>query len=178
MTLTAVMDEDAAMITITPTPDPNTLPVLVNRDNPLDASYAPGNMVLLRNVLPSSLVYVKGSEIEGDATAADALKRMFQAAANDGVTNWQISSGYRSYTYQKKLFDDSVDDYLAEGFSRANAVSATRQTVADPGTSEHQLGLAFDITVPDTDPLQGYAAADLAARELLGLRLYRPLSGG
>ena len=30
------------------------------------------------------------------------------------------------------------------------AVSATRQTVADPGTSEHHTGLAFDITVPGT----------------------------
>ena len=106
--------------------------------------------MLLRNVLPSSQVYVKGSEIEGTPEAAEALKRMFQAAANDGVTNWQISAGYRSYSYQDKLFNDSVNNYIASGSSRQNAISSTRLTVADPGTSEHQLGLAFDITVADT----------------------------
>ena len=150
MTLSAVMDENAAMITVTPTPDPNSLPVLVNKDNPLPESYKPDNMVLLRNVLSNDLVYVKGSEIEGVPEAVNALKRMFQAAAADGVTGWQISAGYRSYAYQKELFNDSVDEYIAQGFSQANAISATRQTVADPGTSEHQLGLAFDITVADT----------------------------
>ena len=154
-TLTAVMDENAAMITVTPTPDPNTLPVLVNRDNPLDESYVPDSMVLLRNVLSSDLVYVKGSEIEGVSIAADALEAMFQAAVDDGIGNWQISSGYRSYAYQKQLFDASVDSYMASGSSYANAVSSTRLTVADPGTSEHQLGLAFDITEPDTDYFVG-----------------------
>ena len=34
-TLAAVMDPDAASIIVTPTPDPATLPVLVNRDNPV-----------------------------------------------------------------------------------------------------------------------------------------------
>ncbi len=149
-TLAAVMDENAAKITVTPTPDPNSLPLLVNEDNPLPESYKPDNMVLLRNVLPSSLVYVKGSEIEGVPEAVDALKRMFQAAAADGVTGWQISAGYRSYAYQKQLFNDSVDDLIASGRSRESAISVTRLTVADPGTSEHQLGLAFDITVADT----------------------------
>ena len=164
MTLAAVMDENAAMITVTPTPDPNSLPVLVNEDNPLPESYKPDNMVLLRNVLSSDLVYVKGSEIEGVPEAVDALKRMFQAAAADGITGWQISAGYRSYAYQKELFNDSVDEYIAQGFSQANAISATRQTVADPGTSEHQLGLAFDITVADTifkgTPQQKWLAAN------------------
>ena len=149
-TLAAVMDESAAKITVTPTPNPDTLPVLVNKENTLPESYKPENLVLLRNVLPSSLVYVKGSEIEGDPTAAEALKTMFQAAAKAGVTGWQISAGYRSYAYQKQLFNDSVDSLVASGRTRDSAISVTRLTVADPGTSEHQLGHAFDITVADT----------------------------
>ena len=32
--------------------------------------------------------------------------------------------------------------------SRAKAISATRQQVADPGCSEHHTGLAFDLNVP------------------------------
>ncbi|HPF86476.1 MAG TPA: peptidoglycan-binding protein [Candidatus Limiplasma sp.] len=164
MTLAAVMDENAAMVTITPTPNPNTLPVLVNADNPLDADYVPDNLVLLKNVLPSSLVKVMGSEIEGDPTAVAALKTMFTAAAAQGVTGWQISAGYRSYSYQEELFDESVNNLIAEGRSRESAYSVTRLTVADPGTSEHQLGLAFDITVADTTfkgtPQQVWLAAN------------------
>ena len=99
------MDENAAMITVTPTPDPNSLPVLVNKDNPLPESYKPDSMVLSDETCcqTSSLVYVKGSEIEGVCPRpSNALKRMFQAAAADGVTGWQISAGYRSYAYQKE----------------------------------------------------------------------------
>ena len=40
--------------------------------------------------------------------------------------------------------------YRAEGFTQEKAVSATRNTVADPGASEHHTGLAFDITVAGT----------------------------
>ena len=98
--------------------------------------------------MPSSLVTVKGSDIEGDRTAANAMIEMFEAAKADGVTGWQISAGYRSYEYQQELFDEQVAEYRAEGFTQEKAVSATRNTVADPGASEHHTGLAFDITVP------------------------------
>ena len=149
-TMAAIFASSAPPVQVTPTPDPSSLPALVNRTHPVDASYTPQNLVMLRNVLPSSLVYVKGSEIQGDQTAAQALVEMFTAAQNDGITGWQISAGYRSYEYQKQLFDKQVAAYVADGKSKTDAVSATRLTVADPGTSEHHLGLAFDVTVADT----------------------------
>lgn len=147
-TFSVLYSEDANYITVTPTPDPNALPILVNRTHPVEESYQPGDLVLLKNVIPSSLCAVKGDDIEGDRTAAQALVTMLEAAQADGVSNWQISAGYRSYKYQKKLFDRQVQQYMDQGFSRDKAVSATRQTVADPGTSEHHTGLAFDVTVP------------------------------
>ena len=122
--------------------------VLVNREHPVGADYEPDDLVKLKNVMPSSLVTVKGSDIEGDRTAANAMIEMFEAAKADGVTGWQISAGYRSYEYQQELFDEQVAEYRAEGFTQEKAVSATRNTVADPGASEHHTGLAFDITVP------------------------------
>ena len=88
--------------------------------------------------------------MEGDRTAAQALAAMFEAAKQDGVTGWQISAAYRSYKYQQTLFDRKVKEYMDQGFSKSNATSAARQTVADPGTSEHHTGLAFDITVAGT----------------------------
>lgn len=150
MTFAALYSEDAKQVTITPTPDPRTLPMLVNREHPIDEDFEPGNLVKLANVIPPSVAKVKGSDIEGDRTAVNAMIEMFRAAHADGVTDWQISAGYRSYRYQQKLFDQQVQEYRSQGLTQANAVSATRQTVADPGTSEHHTGLAFDITVPGT----------------------------
>jgi D-alanyl-D-alanine carboxypeptidase len=149
-TLAAVFASSAPPVTITPTPDPATLPLLVNRDNTLPESYTPENLVVLRNVLSASLVYVKGSEIQGDKEAVAALQTMLLGAKGDGITGWQVSAGYRSYAYQQELFNEQVATYEAQGKSHADAVSATRLTVADPGASEHQTGLAFDITVADT----------------------------
>lgn len=149
-TLSLLYSDDARQAAVTPTPDPSAMPSLVNKKYPVSSDDRPGDLVLLRNVLPSSLVYVKGSEIEGDRTAVAALQTMLEAAAADGVTGWQISAGYRSYNYQQTLFDRQVKQYQAEGMSRDKAVSATRLTVADPGTSEHHTGLAFDVTVAGT----------------------------
>ena len=149
-TFAVLYSDSAKQVTVTPTPDPNAPPLLVNREHPTEEGYAPSDLVVLKNVIPSSLAKVKGSDIEGDRTAVNAMIDMFRAAQADGVDDWQISAGYRSYNYQKKLFDRQVNEYLDQGFSRSNAISATRKTVADPGTSEHHTGLAFDITVPGT----------------------------
>lgn len=149
-TLTYMFSPQAKLAQATPSPDPGAMPVLVNRTFPVGADYQPGNLVNLRDYLSSELVYVKGSEIEGDRAAADAMTTMFTAAKADGVTGWQISAGYRSYQYQQKLFDQQVAKYQQEGMSKAKATSATSLTVADPGASEHHTGLAFDITVAGT----------------------------
>ena len=138
-TFASLYSDNARQVTITPTPDPAQMPLLVNREHPVGADYEPDDLVKLKNVMPSSLVTVKGSDIQGDRTAANAMIEMFEAA-----------KGYRSYEYQQELFDEQVAEYRAEGFTQEKAVSATRNTVADPGASEHHTGLAFDITVAGT----------------------------
>lgn len=148
MTFSALYSENARQITLTPTPDPDSLPILVSRAHPIGENDWPRDLVKLANVVPSTVAKIKGSDIQGDRTAVNALVEMLAAANDQGVTNWQISAGYRSYQYQQQLFDRQVQEYRNQGFSQANAVSATRQTVADPGTSEHHTGLAFDVTSP------------------------------
>ena len=156
-----IYSDNAKQIVITPTPspsptpDPNAAfavqtPILVNRQNMLPDSYKTRNLVNMRQVSPSDIVTIKGSEIEGEKEAVDALITMLRAAHDDGITVWQVSAGYRSIKYQKELFDDSVKKYMNEGMNKEKATSATRLTVADPGSSEHHTGLAFDITVPGT----------------------------
>lgn len=66
-TLSLLYSGDARQAAVTPTPDPSAMPSLVNKKYPVSSDDRPGDLVLLRNVLPSSLVYVKGSEIEATA---------------------------------------------------------------------------------------------------------------
>ncbi|MDD3335212.1 MAG: peptidoglycan-binding protein [Eubacteriales bacterium] len=149
-TLSLLFSDAAKQAVATPTPDPNAMPILVNRTHTVDASYQAADLVKLKDYLSSDLVTVKGDDIQGNRTAADALTALFTGAKEAGITGWQISAGYRSLQYQQTLFDKQVAEYQSQGMSKAKAVSATSLTVAEPGASEHHTGLAFDITVADT----------------------------
>ena len=124
--------------------------ILVNRENKLDKNYAPTDLVEIADVIPSSVLKVKYKGTRANRTATEALGRMLEDAIEDGVTNWQVSSAYRGYSDQQALVDQSVADYKKKNpdWSRERCLSATYQTVAPAGTSEHMTGLAFDITVP------------------------------
>jgi LAS superfamily LD-carboxypeptidase LdcB len=64
---------------------------------------------------------------------------MIADAYADGITLW-ICSGYRSYSYQSKLYNNYV---YTDGKAAADTYSAR------PGHSEHQTGLAADINSAD-----------------------------
>ncbi len=123
-------------------------PMLVNGDNPVAGDYMPGDLVRMRQYCDEDVVYIKGSEIDGVREAVDALMVMLRAALQDGVKNWQISAGYRSVSYQQKVWDNKVSEYRQQGLSASSAQTATAKYVAKPGCSEHHTGLAFDVTVP------------------------------
>lgn len=57
-----------------------------------------------------------------------------------------ITSSYRSITRQQEIFDERMAGYMAQGMSEEDAYALTATSVAIPGTSEHQLGLAMDMT--------------------------------
>jgi D-alanyl-D-alanine carboxypeptidase len=63
-----------------------------------------------------------------------------QADAQSIGLNIYISSGYRSYKYQEKLYNNYV---YQDGLEEADTYSAR------PGHSEHQTGLAFDLNTID-----------------------------
>ncbi|MEG0767508.1 MAG: M15 family metallopeptidase, partial [Clostridia bacterium] len=126
----------------------STLPLLVNREHILEEGYRPSDLVRMRDYCSTSLVTIKGREIEGQREAVDALMVMLEDAHADGLTVWQVSAGYRSVKYQRTLFDKKVQAYVDDGMNRSRAKSAAKKTVAEPGSSEHHTGLAFDITVP------------------------------
>ncbi|MBQ6562718.1 MAG: D-alanyl-D-alanine carboxypeptidase family protein [Clostridia bacterium] len=150
--------------TATPTPEPTAspraavpkmyvtadgMPLLVNREHLLPEDYVPYELVTMNDYCPSGVVKIKYSSTLAEKEAVDALLIMLQAGIDEGLKNWQVSAAYRTTEQQQKLFNNKVRTYMNEnGLSRSKAVSATRKTVADPGTSEHHLGTAFDITVP------------------------------
>ena len=72
---------------------------------------------------------------------------MFRDCANAGHFP-AICSAYRSQEYQQGLFDRKVLRLLEESgwnYTQEQARAIAAQSVAIPGTSEHQLGLALDI---------------------------------
>ena len=150
-----LFSEEALPAAQTPTPDPNAVPgvtadgypLLVNDDNHIPDDYQTVCLINMADYCDSSLVTIKGSEILGEKLAVDALLTMLRAAHSDGLTSWQVSAGYRTIEYQQKLFDERVYAYRQEGLTGTQARAKVRQTVADPGASEHHTGLAFDITV-------------------------------
>ena len=56
-----------------------------------------------------------------------------------------VCSSYRTHEYQDGLYQNRIDRYVWAGYSEEEATELAGQSVAVPGTSEHQLGLALDI---------------------------------
>ena len=154
-TAAVLFSADAHPVQTTPTPDPNSIPglmangypILVNDDNYIPDNYQTLCLVNLRDYCDSSLVRIKGSDILGEKYAVDALQTMLRAAQAAGMKGWQVNAGYRSVQYQQELFDSRVYAYRQEGYSGTQARAKVRQTVADPGASEHHTGLAFDVAI-------------------------------
>lgn len=88
-----------------------------------------------------------------DERIIEPMQAFVEAARNEGL-NVYLSSGYRSYNEQNYLFNRK----LGQGYSRENAA----RIVAVPGTSEHQTGLACDIT----DKYYDYKTSDLENTDL------------
>lgn len=110
--------------------------VLVNRTNFMDQGYVP-----------------ELSEVEDhywvDSRIAEALRQMLKDGRADGM-NFKICSAYRTMKKQTDLYEDKVQRLMKEkGISYEKAYTEAWKTVAYPGTSEHQLGLAVDIVAAD-----------------------------
>lgn len=111
--------------------DPNHLQVLANKEYYLPADYVPEDLVM-----PDVFNYYEDKR-ELREPAARALEELFAAAKEELGVQLVFRSGFRSYDIQKIIFERKVKE---RGFEAANQVSAK------PGQSEHQTGLAADIT--------------------------------
>lgn len=153
-TLQMISSDAARQMTVTPKPAlpafEGQLPLLVNRSKALAADYQPPELVALRDVVPKGLMILKDQNVRASRPAVEALVGMIRAAEAAGLSDWQVSEGYRSYERQQQLFDAQLKQFKEEDqMSEQAALKATEQMVARPGTSEHHTGLAFDLTVPN-----------------------------
>ncbi|MCL1852872.1 MAG: D-alanyl-D-alanine carboxypeptidase family protein [Peptococcaceae bacterium] len=114
---------------IEPIADPEDLLVLCNKYNQLPRDYEP------RDLQPMGDGYYLRAE------AAAAYREMTKTAAQQNLS-FQLKSAFRSYDTQAGLYNSSVS---RNGKERADVASAR------PGHSEHQTGLALDVTQPTGD---------------------------
>lgn len=113
--------------------NPSNLLALVNKEYALD-EYKPNDLVR-----PNVPFVFGNQELEKAYLRQEAalqLEKMFADAKSQGILLTAIS-GYRSYEYQKMLLEREIAQ-----FGEEKAVMA----VAPPGQSEHQSGLAMDIS--------------------------------
>ncbi len=84
-----------------------------------------------------------------DSRMYPALQEMFDDMRAEGVYPI-VASGYRSEEEQQMLLEEKIQQYRDQGYSPKKAKEAALLRVAEPGTSEHQLGLAVDINQEGT----------------------------
>lgn len=118
--------------------------MLINKQHPIPEDYE------------FTLATIKGS-MKCDERIIPELQQMMQEAKKDGVT-LVIRSPYRDYERQIYLFNRKVKGYMKKKMSYLESYRTTAQAVTIPGASEHQAGLALDITSDSYSTLtQGFA---------------------
>lgn len=85
-----------------------------------------------------------------DARIYDDLVDMLSDMRAEGL-HPVIHSAFRTHAYQQTLYNNQVSKYRALGYSRQEAQDLAGRWVAVPGTSEHELGLAVDISMYTSD---------------------------
>lgn len=132
-----MIDSSVVSIQETETMGMDTVPysttVLINKELPLPEDYVPENLTVPQ--VPFSFSGYKEKKLLREDAAA-ALENLFAAAGEAGLSLFAVS-GYRSYERQKEIYENNV---------ARNGRERTDQFSARPGYSEHQSGLAMDVS--------------------------------
>ncbi len=117
--------------------------VLVNKNNRVDENYGVG---IVREEIDAKLnASAPGYELQVDAkNAAEALLTELRA---NGYRDIYVTSAYRSYSRQQKLYNDYIAAEIAKGHSEEEARKQAETYSAPPGASEHQTGLCIDFYI-------------------------------
>jgi len=97
--------------------------VLVSKDNPIDSDFIPDNLMNVH--LPT----INNKEIYIDEKVLNAYEELYFRALDQNI-KFYVFSGYRSFAYQEEIF---TNEFIT----------------ARPGYSEHQIGYAIDVSLPE-----------------------------
>ena len=112
---------------------PYSITVLVNKKNVLKEDYVPEDLKKLEVFAPNRREDVQYLREE----AADSIMELVKGAEEDDLEILP-ASGYRSYNLQHIIFENNVNS--------SGSVEKANETSALPGQSEHQSGLAIDVS--------------------------------
>ncbi len=101
---------------------------------------------LKKEDIPKRLVHLHASKVYICKEVRSAFRRLNLRLKLYRLEPLVLVSGYRSYTYQEELFNRKTHFYMNQGQSLIEAQESASHIVARPGTSEHQTGLAIDVT--------------------------------
>lgn len=127
-----------ALIGVTPTAwaQGQDATILINKSRPLrPLDYAPRSLMVPPVLLAEP---ADDPEMQLAPMAASGLDKLFKAANFSGI-DLVLSSGYRPYEDQVVLYNTGLQD----------DATATKESIAVPGYSEHQTGLAADVITSD-----------------------------
>lgn len=103
--------------------------LLVNRDNLLNRGYVPNDLVDACSIYKESIL------IDWK------VNNMFNLLKSEALRNGydiDIMSGYRTFDYQEKIYNNLVKE---------KGLNYAFRHIAPPGASEHQTGLAIDVCI-------------------------------
>jgi len=112
----------------------DSIEVVVNKERNLKETYVPEDLVKITDV-PTLLASPEVNQLR--KPAAEALTKLIEAAKEELNVQLYARSGYRSYKTQESTYNGYVKNH---GQAEADKFSAK------PGQSEHQTGLAMDIS--------------------------------
>lgn len=145
----AVQSSGVVIPTATLSPDVAALPwnlMLVNNRNPVPDDWEI-EFVELSN----------GRRV--DARMYPDLQQMFDDCRAAGLTP-KVITAYRTYDDQKDMLMVKYRKYRDQGYSHEEAQAMALKVASYPGYSEHQLGLAVDITTANSEKCSSSSVQD------------------
>ncbi len=114
--------------------------ILINKQNTIGQNYEPERLV----DVPDE--YRGGKKERLDEIAEKALEAMMLDMRSAGVSDCYVTSSYRTYDDQERLFNNYIKNEMNKGYSKEEAKQRANMYSARGTESEHRTGLCLDFT--------------------------------
>lgn len=132
--------------------------MLVNAWHPLPADFPTEGVV---SVITGSGKQVPAANMEVKLfqPAIDAVSLALKDAAVEGLKTYFVAAGYRTNEEQTTLFE-AKKAKLEDQYSGDTLIEQTKKAVNEPGTSEYQSGLSFEMSIYPNPNKLGFQVSD------------------